>query len=41
MKICINGVTRDMTPEEEAAFLAQSEELTADEALDILMGVSE
>lgn len=41
MKICINGVTRDMTPEEEARYIAQSEQLSADEALDIILGVSE
>ena len=41
MKICVNGITRDMTPEEEAMYFNESEELTSDEALDIIMGVSE
>ena len=31
MKICINGITRDMTPEEEFAFLHPTP--TAEEAL--------
>lgn len=41
MKICIDGVTRDMTPQEEAAYLARETEPTIEdkaEAYDILMG---
>ncbi len=41
MKICIDGVARDMTPEEEAEYLAQSGQLTADEALEIILGGAE
>lgn len=47
MKICDNGVIRDMTPEEEKAFIDQHKDIpTPDEpsnkaeAYDILMGVS-
>ena len=38
MKICVNGITREMTTEEEAEYLTQREELTDSEALDILLG---
>lgn len=31
MKICINGVTRDMTPEEEAKFLATQDEASPED----------
>lgn len=50
MKICINNVTRDMTPEEEAAWIRDHENLpeypsgaaeeAKAEAYDILMGVN-
>lgn len=30
MKICVNGVSRDMTPEEEAAFVAMREQIAAE-----------
>ena len=51
MKISVNNVTREMTPEEEAAWIAEhenhpefpngEEEAAKAEAYDILMGVSE
>ena len=31
MKIDDNGIVRDMTPEEEAAYLAETEELEAEQ----------
>lgn len=40
MKICIDGITREMTPEEEAEYLSE-EEPTAEELLDILTGGAE
>lgn len=43
MKICVNGITRDMTAEEEVEYLHPAEEPTAEdkaEAYDILMGVN-
>lgn len=41
MKIMINGIIRDMTAEEEAEFIAGEEDLTANEALDIILGGGE
>ena len=40
MKICIDGVTRDMTPEEEAKYLSEPDP-TPEEALAILLGGDE
>lgn len=44
MRICVNGITRDMTAEEELAYLQQSEEPSLEdkaEAYDILIGEEE
>lgn len=44
MRICVNGITRDMTAEEERAYLAQEDEPTIEdkaEAYGILMGEEE
>ena len=37
MKICIDGITRDMTPEEEAEYLTEPDP-DPEEALSILLG---
>ncbi len=34
MRICVNGVSRDMTPEEEAEFVAMREQIRVEEDLE-------